>query len=65
LPLPGIESWFHGRLVRGLVRIRYSGFKLCMVSSDYTSFNLVQVTLCVLTENTMTVQNLNTSHSKN
>jgi hypothetical protein len=59
LPLPRIESWFHGRPVRDLVRIRYSGFKLRTESSDYTSLNLVQDTLCVLTiENMMALQNL-------
>jgi len=37
-----------------------------MESGDYTSLNLVQDTLCVLTtENMMTVQNLNILPGKN
>jgi hypothetical protein len=64
-PMPGIESWFHGCPVRGLVRIRYPSFKLCMESSDDTSLNLIQDILCVLTiENMMTGQNWNILPSK-
>jgi hypothetical protein len=65
LPLPGIESRFHNCPFRGLVRICYLGFKLCIESSDYTSLTLVQDTLCALKiENMMTVLNLNTLPGK-